>query len=514
MVVPKSLEPDYLLKFRECDEKFETVFNLTSIASKIIGPDLTILKVNPAMETLLGYSAVEIVGSKILDYACPEYKQHWHDLQEALWQRETPFFKLDACLIKKDKSLAWVSVTTVLFREDGNTYGYTVLDDFTYKKNFEESERQLNESLKQSRQTQESLRLNEQRLTQILETMAEGVGIIDKNGNSTYANPMARKILGISEHVDITKHFSDPGWKNLRIDGTDLPQEEHPMDIVLKSGKPIFDAEISIQPQNGERFYISINAAPLFGDDGNITGAIGTFMDVSNRRKIASIKDEFISIASHELRTPVTSLKAALQLLSRLKDTTANPMVPKLVNQANRSLDKLGVLIEDLLNTSRMNAGQLHLNKKEFNVAEVIEDCCYEIRMAGEYHLYTVGDADINVVADASRVDQVLTNFINNAIKYAPLSKDIIVRVEHQKNFVKISVEDDGPGISPEKLPHLFNRYYRVDDSGNQYSGLGLGLYISSEIIKRHNGEIGVDSRPGFGSKFWFTLPFVPENIN
>ncbi len=465
------------------------------------------MKVNPALETLLGYTADEIVGSKILDYACPEYIDHWHDLQEALWQRETPFFKLDACLIKKDGSLVWVNVTTVLFKEDGHTYGYTVMDDFTYKKHFEESEKQLNEALEESRQTQESLRLNEQRLTQILETMAEGVGIIDKNGNSTYANPMARKILGISEQAEITEHFADPVWKNMRVDGTDLPEVEHPMAIVLQTGKPIYDSEISIQPPTGERFYISINAAPLFGDNGEITGAIGTFMDVSNRRKIASIKDEFISIASHELRTPVTSLKAALQLLNRLKDTSANPMVPKLVNQANRSLDKLGVLIEDLLNTSRMNAGQLHLNKKEFNVAELIEDCCYEIRMAGEYNLHTTGDLDIRVFADPSRIDQVLTNFINNAIKYAPSSKDIIILVKRLENFVKVTVKDKGPGISPDKLPHLFNRYYRVDDSGNQYSGLGLGLYISSEIIKRHNGEIGAESKPGVGSDFWFTLP-------
>ena len=114
---------------------------------------------------------------------------------------------------------------------------------------------------------------------------------------------------------------------------------------------------------------------------------------------------------------------------------------------------------------------------------------------------------NLQIYADADRIGQVIINFINNAIKYAPESDEINVDVTQIGEFVKFSVNDQGAGIAQDKIPHLFDRYFRVDSAGSQYSGLGLGLYICSEIIKKHLGEIGVNSEAGKGSSFWFTLP-------
>ena len=129
------------------------------------------------------------------------------------------------------------------------------------------------------------------------------------------------------------------------------------------------------------------------------------------------------------------------------------------------------------------------------------------MRIEGVYTIRSEDDVDLKVCADAGRIDQIMINFVNNAIKYAPGSKEIRIKVERLGNLAKVSVIDKGPGIPPEQLPYLFDRYYRVDSSGSQYSGLGLGLYISSEIIKKHDGQIGVESEIGKGSVFWFTLP-------
>jgi len=212
-------------------------------------------------------------------------------------------------------------------------------------------------------------------------------------------------------------------------------------------------------------------------------------------------------VASHELKTPITSLKLALQLLTRMKDNPSSEKMPQLIDQANKSLNKVSILIADLLNVSKVNEGQLHLNKKLFTISEVVEDCCYHIRAAGDYTIHTDGDLKLQVFADKDRIDQVITNFVNNAVKYAPESKQIAVHILKQGDEAKVSVSDRGPGISNEKLPHLFDRYYRADSSGKQLSGLGLGLYISAEIIKKHGGQIGVESELGKGSSFWFTLP-------
>jgi PAS domain S-box-containing protein len=498
---------DYRRKFSDSEHKFNTIFELTSAASKIINSDLTILRVNKALTELLGYTADEIEGTRILDYACEEFIQHWHDLQDALWSRKLPFFKLDVCLHRKDRSLAWVHVTTVLFEDEGQTYGFTVLDDFTAYKDFEESEKQLKAALFKSEQIQEQLRDNQHRLSQILETMAEGVGIIDINGQMTYANPMAQKILGLSYDDILKRTFYASDWQNLKVDGTPLPQEDHPMQITMATGKPVYDCEIAVQPPNGDRFYISINAAPILNDKGEVVAGIGTFMDVTNRRKLTQQKDEFISVASHELRTPITSLKASLQLLNKMKDNPSAPLLPKLIDQSNKSLDKVSILVTDLLNVSRMNDGQLQLNKAWFKVSQMIDECCDHVRMAGQYTIITDGDLDLEVYADAMRIDQVVINLVNNCMKYAPDSKEIHIRIEKQDDMARIWVIDKGHGIAADKMPHLFERYYRGDANSIQYSGLGLGLYICAEIIKKHNGQIGVESTVGQGSAFWFTLP-------
>ncbi len=138
-----------------------------------------------------------------------------------------------------------------------------------------------------------------------------------------------------------------------------------------------------------------------------------------------------------------------------------------------------------------------------------MEECCPHVRAEGIYTLKIEGDMNVEVYADGMRIDQIVINFVNNAIKYAPGSKEIRIFIEKINDMAKVSIIDKGPGIPAEKLLHLFDRFYRVDSSGSQYSGLGLGLYISAEIIKRHNGQIGVNSELGKGSTFWFTLPLA-----
>lgn len=344
-----------------------------------------------------------------------------------------------------------------------------------------------------------------------LEIMAEGVGIIDIAGQLLYANPMAQKILGLQQDEIKKRTYHDAKWTNLRLDGSLLPAEEHPMYITLTTGENVYDHEIGVQPVNGEVFYIAINAAPIRDEDGVIIGGIGTFMDVTQRRKAIRQKEEFISVASHELRSPITTLKATLQLLDRLKDNPG-PMLPKLVDQANKSLSKLSMLVEDLLNASRLTEGETALNTTVFPIAALIEECSEHINLEGAYQINCAGDRTLHVLADAHKIEQVLLNLLNNAMKYAPASKTIGITWEQQGNMLRVAVTDHGPGIAADKLPHLFERYYRATDK-RDHSGLGLGLYICSEIIKQHGGQIGVDSEPGSGSTFWFTLKLIDKQL-
>ncbi|SMC62585.1 hybrid sensor histidine kinase/response regulator [Pedobacter nyackensis] len=267
--------------------------------------------------------------------------------------------------------------------------------------------------------------------------------------------------------------------------------------------------QIRIKRIDGLYMWHLIRLMPITDQNGNLQLWVGTATDIQELRVLQQHKDDFIIIASHELKTPVTSLKASLQLLDRIKDNPPSTMLSKLIVQANKSLGKVNALIEDLLNSSMANQGQLHINQQHFVLSEAIKECCYDVCEEGIYTIKIEGDMRVEVYADTVRIGQIVSNFINNAIKYAPESKEIRICIEKVNDMVKVSVIDNGPGIQPEKQRYLFDRYYRAENTGSQYTGLGLGLYICAEIIKKHCGLIGVESELDKGSAFWFTLPLV-----
>ncbi|TCC98168.1 GAF domain-containing sensor histidine kinase [Pedobacter psychroterrae] len=218
-------------------------------------------------------------------------------------------------------------------------------------------------------------------------------------------------------------------------------------------------------------------------------------------------KDDFLGMVSHELKTPITTLKANLQLIDKLKHSPAAPVFSRIIDSSARSLVKINGMVDDLLNMYRYSENQLQLEKTTFTIYDMLHVCCNHVRIDGKHELVITGDDKLQMHADEHRIDQVVVNFVNNAVKYAPDSKEIYLNISREGSYVKISVKDTGPGIPDKHLPHLFDRYWRADHSGVKYTGLGLGLYICSEIIKRHDGHIGAESELGKGSTFWFKLP-------
>ena len=269
-------------------------------------------------------------------------------------------------------------------------------------------------------------------------------------------------------------------------------------------------ADFQIQIRVKDKFEVYkwylVRAVPYI-ENAVINKWLGSYTDIDDHVTELLRRDDFLSIASHELKTPLTSLKGSLQLLNKIKEKPTSPMHTKLIDQSIRSMDKIFNLVNELLNVKKLKEGHIQLNKTNFNIAEMLDNSCAHVRLSNKYQIICRGDKNIKINADEHQIEQVVENFVNNIVKYAPDSHEINLVWEQADDFIKISVNDTGPGIDEEKLPFLFDRYYRVDNTSKDYSGLGLGLYICAEIITRHNGTIGVNSKKGVGSSFWFTLP-------
>lgn len=323
----------------------------------------------------------------------------------------------------------------------------------------------------------------------------------------TYDHNMITNEVLASERFDAIFDVKKPYTRENLLDAI------HPEDrnigyearkLARKTGKLFYEARVIHKDESVHWMRVQGN---VYYDDNVPVRLLGTVLDITEFKKLQQQKDDFISIASHELKTPITSLKASLQLLERQKNSPSPAMFPRLIDQSLRSMDRITELIDDLLNVSLMGQGNINLRKSEFNVGQMILESIDHVKIAAEYKLIVEGDHSLVVTADEHRISQVVSNFVNNAVKYAPNSEEIKISFAKINDLIRIAVKDYGNGIETEKIPHLFERYYRADESNFQVSGLGLGLYISADIIKRHNGEIGAISEIGTGSEFWFTLP-------
>lgn len=232
--------------------------------------------------------------------------------------------------------------------------------------------------------------------------------------------------------------------------------------------------------------------------------------------EISRQKDDFISMASHELKTPVTSIKAFAQLLENDFAKIGNAEAVKMLSRMNLQIIKLTSLIGDLLDVTRMEGGKLQYHLDYFDFNEMICDTVREMQLTTKDHTIKVNLTEAPpVYGDKDRIGQVLTNLLSNAIKYSPQTKYIDVTTSNDEQFVSVCVKDYGIGIKKEKHKKIFKRFFRVIGvKEDTYPGLGLGLYISSEIIKRHKGTITIKSTEGRGATFCFKLPLNTSMMN
>jgi signal transduction histidine kinase len=288
----------------------------------------------------------------------------------------------------------------------------------------------------------------------------------------------------------------------------------HPDDVDLArqwektvaSGKAL-ELEIRVRRKDTSEYRCHLLRAIPVREGENITKWVGTFTDIEEQKQAVKKKDEFISIASHELKTPLTTIKAYVQLLDR--SIAAEDATRMYVERTLVQVQKLDSLIVDLLDLSKIESGKLKFNNKPFNFEATLSNAVEMIRQTyPDYQIERKGVAEVEVFGDETRIEQVIINYLTNAVKYSPDHKEVLIETGVRPDgHVYVRVKDYGIGIGKEHQQHIFNKFYRVEEAAGRFQGLGIGLYICAEIIRRHEGLYGVESEPDQGSTFYFSLP-------
>jgi signal transduction histidine kinase len=237
---------------------------------------------------------------------------------------------------------------------------------------------------------------------------------------------------------------------------------------------------------------------------------IRSLVELEQSKELQKKKDEFIGIASHELKTPLTSMKAYLQLLEReLHGGNHEPEnLLNFVIKTNNHISRLETLIGQLLDVSKIQAGKMQYAMDFFDFDSMVKDCAEAMQhISGTHTIEVKGNVGMPVQGDRQRLEQVLTNYLTNAVKYSPGANKVLIDVSHDEEKVTVEVRDFGIGISEEHQAHLFDRFFRVEDKTHRFSGLGIGLYISREIVLRHHGTVWVKSEKNKGTSFFFCIP-------
>lgn len=453
--------------------------------------------VNAAVRRLLGYSPLQL---KRKGYPFIASLVHPDDMPRIMEQNAQalkvantkPYPKTDEIIVTfeyrmrhKNGKYRWLHSDGTVYDRDNNGNVLHVLNvsvDITTRK---EAELVADSAIK--------------RFQYIADNASAILAYLDRKGTIVYANAISYALLGLSKEAfykrkawDFDRSFTQKQYQAF----FDRTQKEH-----------ISPFEVTIKKKNGQPMVLEVAVNGVIFQDTPYLFCMAH--DVSARKKLEQQKDEFVAIASHELKTPVTSIKAYTQVLHRRFAKAGNTYAAYMLSKLDTQVTRLTKLIGDLLDVSKVQAGKLALEKEQFDINMVVKDIVEEMQRLTTQHTIQLDLSEKQrLYGDKERIGQVLINLLSNAIKYSPDAQEIIVKTEKKYDAFLMYVQDFGVGIPKKHLGNVFDRFFRVRKRGkSNYPGLGLGLYISFEIIKRHGGSMWVESVEGKGSTFYVSLP-------
>lgn len=343
---------------------------------------------------------------------------------------------------------------------------------------------------------------SEQRFRALIEHSADAIALIDSQGKLLYASPSTQRLLGYTPEELLGR---------IAVDLVHPDDREHAMSTlaaVRHTQETSLTVEYRLQHKDGTWRWMEATATNCLHNP-HLKAIVGNYCDITERKLAEQRKNEFISMASHELKTPVTSLKGFTQILQRRFTQRGDEESLRFLARMDGQINRLSKLINDMLDIVRLEKGTLAYREEPVDLAVLIQETVENLQASAPNHqLQLEHIVPASVFGDPDRLGQVIVNLIMNAIKYSPHADTVLIHISTEKQQATVSVQDFGIGIAEVHQQHLFERFYQVPDPMEKtFPGLGIGLYSASEIVKRHQGRIWVESKKGEGSTFRFTLP-------
>lgn len=487
---------------------------LNSAYSGIIITDNTqddnpIIYCNKAFETISGYSHDQIIGHNCRFLQAQDRSQSERQrLKESIQRGEE--CKVEIRNYRKDGTLFWneLFISPVINEEGQVTHFIGVQNDITDRKNAELDLKEEKAYVEQKiQQRTKELLEKESFLSSIIETVRESLLVLDTNYVVLSVNKHFLNSFHVSTEETVGKPLFDLGNRQWNIAAL-----KEMLTQILPTNNPVVDYEVEHVFQHIGRKVMLLNAYRIEFEGQYKDRILIAIEDITEKKEQDLRKDDFLSIASHELKTPLTTIKGLVQILQRMSIDNTDVKFVSTLDKISSSIDRLNVLISKLLDTSKIQSGNIELHMEPFAIDKAIKEAIDNIAVAiPDYEIQLSGSTDAIVEGDELQIIQVVNNLLSNAIKYSPDAKKVEVTIHRVANFVKISVRDYGMGISYQDKQKIFERFFRASHIQKKFPGLGIGLYVSHEIIANHKGTLWVESEPGEGAIFNFTLPIKTQ---
>lgn len=470
-------------------------------------PDNPIIYCNKAFEKMTGYAHEDIMGRNCRFLQGNDRDQSGRAvLRAAVEKGESVIVVLRN--YKKDGTLFWneLYMSPVYEGGDGIRYFIGVQNDVTRRKQAEQEvmDQQAHLEERISERTRQ-LSENEEYLNSIIETVRESLLVLDHSLNVLGANRSFFRTFQVSAAETVGRKLYDLG------DGQwDIPALSALLEQVLPTNNPVLDFEVEYNFPRIGRKQMLLNAYQVEHQGQYKDRILLAIEDITARKSAEQRKDEFLSIASHELKTPLTVIRGYQDLLLSFPEEEVSGRARTILEKAARSAERLNKLTSALLDVSRIQNGRMELQREPVLLDSIVSEAAELIAHAtGGSHKITVeGRTDRLIEVDRERLLQVVSNLLSNAIKYSPGKTGVLIKLSQSENLVKCSITDQGIGIAAADQSLIFDRFFRASAHKQMFPGMGVGLYVCQQVIKAHQGTIWIEGSNAHGTTFSFTIPF------